>query len=71
MVEAALNLQGYFKISAVAEAIRRNPKYVSKFSTTWAANGWLTGNPVVNPKPAPTTWSPADQTSCPDGRPGQ
>jgi hypothetical protein len=42
MVEAALNLQGYFKISAVAEAIRRNPKYVSKFSTTWAANGWLT-----------------------------
>ena len=42
MVKAALNLQGYFKISAVAEAIRRNPKYVSKFSTTWAANGWLT-----------------------------
>jgi S-DNA-T family DNA segregation ATPase FtsK/SpoIIIE len=42
MVEAALKMHGYFKISGVSEAVRRNPKYISKFSATWAANGWLT-----------------------------
>jgi len=43
MIEAALRLDGYFRITDVAAAIRRNPKYVSKFSLKWCQNGWLTG----------------------------
>jgi hypothetical protein len=29
-------------VPTAAGGFTLNPKYVSKFSTTWAANGWLT-----------------------------